>query len=66
MGIITGKLLVIFFVITGIYLLLTSQSLTGYNNAFRGSHLPEIVLGLIGGLITIFLVYIKPQRKAGK
>ncbi|MCF2442760.1 hypothetical protein L0657_02240 [Dyadobacter sp. CY345] len=66
MGVITGKLIVIILVICGFYLLLAGQSLSEFSKAFHGSHLEEVALGFIGGLVTIFLLKRKPQRKVGK
>lgn len=66
MGIITGKLIFIILVICGFYLLLAGQSLSEFGNAFHGSQLEEVALGFMGGVMTIFLLNRKPQRKAGK
>jgi len=63
---ITGKLLSIILVIFGVYLLLESKLVSDNIAAFHGSHLEEIALGFLGGLITIFLLNRNPQRKVGK
>jgi len=50
----------------GVYLLLASQSRSEYVSDLNFSHLKEIILGFLAGVVTIFLLYLKPERKADK
>jgi len=54
MGTVASKLLVIGLVAFGIYLLMGSNSVFHFPEAFHGSHLEEVALGFLVGLVTIF------------